>query len=367
MDNKLWEKLLSKGLRLKSSEASLLFSRILKSIDKGEDKGFYMLTSFLSALSARGPGLNELYGMCRAILRSRIRRLNLSFKGKAVQVGRSGRGSIKTINVMTPASIIASAASGIILKSVFTHWSYPSSLDVLREMGLNPYMDMKKAVKVAKKLKLLILDSSSIFTWASKLHEMGVRYGEVLEPSSEPLITAMAAAMNPFNAKMAFRGAPTLDSARVMAKLYRRMGYTRALIAVSHGPKNMTLNCLSNVWDNTIIEVRGKRILKVSLSPEDLGLMRAKPSDIKHPQSIDAAAKVILEVLAGIRRGPLSDFLILNAASMLYVSGKVKSMKDGLEACRQAVYDGDALRKLMSLVRASGGDVTRLKGMLKSI
>ncbi|MHC1627345.1 MAG: hypothetical protein ACXQTI_00720 [Candidatus Nezhaarchaeales archaeon] len=367
MNNKLWNKLLSKGLRLKSTEAALLFLRILRLLERDEDKGYFMLISFLSALSSRKPGLNELYGMCRAILRSRAKRLNLSFKGESLQAGRSGKSCIKTINVMTPASIIASAADGTVLKNVFTDWNNQGPLAFLREVGVNPNLDVKKAVKVAKRLRLLILASNVTFTWTSKLCEIGEKYGDVLDAAVKPLLISMAVAMNPFNARKAFRGAPALDAARIIAKLYRRMGYKRALVAVSTGPRGLTINCLSNVWSNAIFDVRGKRISRSILDPNDLDLPRARLSDIEAPQSPELAAKRILEVLSGARRDGLSSFIMLNAAGILYASDKVKNIRDGLEACRQAVEEGRAIRKLMNLAKMSGGNASKIKFLLKNM
>ncbi|RLF06163.1 MAG: hypothetical protein DRJ60_04695, partial [Thermoprotei archaeon] len=330
MNNRLWNKLLNRGLRLRSSEAALLFFRILKMLEKNEDKGRIMLVSFLSALSSRRPGLNELYGMCRAILRSRAKRLNLSFKGESLQAGRSGKSCIKTISVTTPASIIASAADGTVLKNVFTGWNDQSPITLLQEMGVNPHLDVKRAVKVAKRLKLLLLASDVTFAWTSRLCEMSEEYGDILEATAKPLLISMAVAMNPFNARRAFRGAPALDIARIIAKLYRRMGYKRALVAVSTGPRGLTINCLLNIVYNAIVDVKGRRISRSILNADDFNIPRAKLSDIEAPQSPGLAAKRILEILSGVRKDGLSGFIMLNAAAMLYASDKVKTIGDGL-------------------------------------
>ncbi|RLF12874.1 MAG: hypothetical protein DRJ68_05045 [Thermoprotei archaeon] len=360
MRKNLWAKLLERGSRLRHSEAASLFLDILRAVERG-DGGLVKLVSFLSALSARGPGLNEVYGMCRAILRSRAKRVNLSFKGEAVQVGRTDRSNISLVNVTTPAAVLASAAGGVVLKCSFKQWSEPNPLELLESLGVNPYMDPKRAVRAAKKLHLLIWSSSISFKWSTRLAEVGEPYLELLEYSKRPLLAAISTSLNPFNAKRAFRGVPDLKLARLVANLFRKLRSKFALIPVGSGPNGAALNCLSNVGKTTIYEVSSKRISRYDVEPEDFGLSRARLEDVRHIESRELRAKVTVEILAGLRKGPLRDLVLLNAAGILYAAGKVKSIKDGCELCTKVISEGEPIKKLASLAKTSGGDVNKLK------
>jgi anthranilate phosphoribosyltransferase len=58
----------------------------------------------------------------------------------------------------------------------------------------------------------------------------------------------------------------------------------------------------------------------------------------------------LLKVLAGKDTGPKSDIICLNTAPLLYVMGKAKDLKQGVEMSRQAIADGKPVEKLRDWV-----------------
>ncbi|OPY14555.1 MAG: anthranilate phosphoribosyltransferase [Syntrophus sp. PtaB.Bin001] len=64
-------------------------------------------------------------------------------------------------------------------------------------------------------------------------------------------------------------------------------------------------------------------------------------------------AQLIRNIFSGVERGPRRDFLVLNNAATLYVSGKAQSIKEGIELSRSLIDSGAALRKLEELVEKS--------------
>ena len=61
-------------------------------------------------------------------------------------------------------------------------------------------------------------------------------------------------------------------------------------------------------------------------------------------------AIAILLVILGKDEGPRSDIICLNAAPVLYVMGKVNSLRDGVDMARGAIRSGNAAKKLRAWV-----------------
>ena len=61
-------------------------------------------------------------------------------------------------------------------------------------------------------------------------------------------------------------------------------------------------------------------------------------------------ALALLRILAGKDGGPRCDIVCLNAAPLLYITGKAKTLEEGLQMARGAVASGKALAKLRDWV-----------------
>ena len=52
----------------------------------------------------------------------------------------------------------------------------------------------------------------------------------------------------------------------------------------------------------------------------------------------------------GKDQGPRDDIVCLNAAPLLYITGKAKDLKAGIDMAREAIGNGNALEKLRNRV-----------------
>ena len=58
-------------------------------------------------------------------------------------------------------------------------------------------------------------------------------------------------------------------------------------------------------------------------------------------------------ILNGKLLGPKKDIVLLNAGSALFINGKVKGIKDGIEMADEIIKSGKALKKLNDLIELS--------------
>jgi anthranilate phosphoribosyltransferase len=82
-------------------------------------------------------------------------------------------------------------------------------------------------------------------------------------------------------------------------------------------------------------------------------------------------ALALLRVLAGKDTGPRADVVCLNAAPLLYITGRASTLKDGLRMASEAVAGGKALAKLRDWVSWQNempeDGIPRLEKMLEQI
>jgi anthranilate phosphoribosyltransferase len=89
------------------------------------------------------------------------------------------------------------------------------------------------------------------------------------------------------------------------------------------------------------------------VTPEDAGLPRARPEDLKGGDA-RRNADALKGVLAG-DKGPYRDVVLLNAAGALIVAGRAKDLKAGAAMAAAAIDGGKAkavLDKLVAITNA---------------
>ncbi len=98
--------------------------------------------------------------------------------------------------------------------------------------------------------------------------------------------------------------------------------------------------------------------LEYRLTPKDLGFETVPPESLAGSDP-ETAAEEALRILRG-ERGPKRDMVLANAAAGLYVGGKSDSLREAVEPAREALDSGRALGRLRALIRATGGDGSKV-------
>jgi anthranilate phosphoribosyltransferase len=108
-------------------------------------------------------------------------------------------------------------------------------------------------------------------------------------------------------------------------------------------------------------EVSDGTVQRYELRPEDLGLTRSAPAALAGSDPLDAADEAV-RLLSGEQRDAKRDMVLANAAAGIYVGGKAASLTEGVVVAREALDSGRALERLRDLIRATGGDFSRVDG-----
>jgi anthranilate phosphoribosyltransferase len=119
---------------------------------------------------------------------------------------------------------------------------------------------------------------------------------------------------------------------------------------------------LSTIGTSHIEELRSDgSIVKTVITPRDVGLQPGRFEDLASARDVKHNALMLLGVILGKDDGPRSDIICLNTAPLLYVMGKAKDIREGIDMARHAVRNGQALKKLREWV--SSQNVTPADGL----
>jgi len=98
------------------------------------------------------------------------------------------------------------------------------------------------------------------------------------------------------------------------------------------------------------IELRSDRIAPFTIQPKDFDMAFGHIEDLKSP-GLDGEAELIVKMLGNEIGGARRDWVVMNAAMILYAGGKAASIRDALPLAKETLAGGAAKRKLEELTQ----------------
>ncbi len=132
-----------------------------------------------------------------------------------------------------------------------------------------------------------------------------------------------------------------------MARTLQRLGCRSAFVVHGEG----SYDEISVTGPTRITRLCGDDVTSLSVTPEELGLRRAKPEEILGGDAAENAA-IVRSVLSG-RHDARRDMVLMNAAAALVAAGKADGLPQGVEMAAEAIDSGRAAQKLNDLAELS--------------
>ncbi|MEE8373658.1 MAG: anthranilate phosphoribosyltransferase [Dehalococcoidia bacterium] len=293
--------------------------------------------AFLTALRMKGETADEITGCAQAMRESAVR----VTPRQEVLVDTCGTGgdSSGTFNISTTVAFVAAGAGLAVAKHGNRSVSSQcGSADLLQALGVNLELNAEQVARC--------IDEVGIgFLFAPLLHPaMKHAVGPRKEIGLRTIFNILGPLTNPAGAKRQLLGVYDGSLTELMAEALRALGTEHAFVV--HGADG--LDELSVTGSNRISELRDGRVKTYDLDPQQLGLARAKISDLAGGTSEDNAA-ITKEMLDG-KRGPKRDVVLLNAAAVLVAGDKAADFADALTLAAESIDSGNARHKLDQLV-----------------
>ena len=297
------------------------------------------LAGFLIALKMKGETAEEIAGFAK-IMRNFAKKVKPEVKGMLVDVCGTGGDRIKTFNISTTAMFIIAAAGVPVAKHgnrAIT--SSCGSADVLEELGVNLNLDSGKINQSLEKIGIGFLFAPNYHP-AMKYamptrRELGVR----------TVFNILGPLTNPANAAGQLMGVFEPGLTEKLAKVFKLLGLKRAMVV--YGQPG--LDEISNIGKTKISELKEGKIKTYSISPEELGIKKARPEELSgRDKKINA--EILKDILSGKEKGAKRDIVLLNAAAGIVLGGKARDIKEGLNLARETLDSGKAYKKLEEFI-----------------
>ncbi|MEM6537616.1 MAG: anthranilate phosphoribosyltransferase, partial [Pseudomonadota bacterium] len=120
-------------------------------------------------------------------------------------------------------------------------------------------------------------------------------------------------------------------------------------VMVIHGSDG--LDELTTTGPSFVSELKNGQITSYEVTPEDVGLSRAQPEDLRGGTA-DENATALRDILNGTKNA-YRDIVLLNAAAALRVAGVEPTLADGVKRAAVAIDSGAGLATLEALVAQS--------------
>ena len=296
--------------------------------------------ALLTALRVKGEAVSEIVGFARAMRRFAAK---VDAPDGVVDTCGTGGDAKGTINVSTAAAFEARGAGVIIAKhGNRAATSRAGSADVLEALGADIDLDPEEVSRC-------IAEAGVGFMFA-RTHHPAMRFVAPVraELPFRTVFNLLGPLTNPAGASRQLVGVFGGAYVRPVAEALRDLGAEKALVV--HGTDGMDE---ITVTDKTLVaDVSEGAIEEYEISPEDFGLPRHAPGGLLGGDA-HLNARILRDILTGEERGASRDIVLLNAGAAIHVSGKAKTVEEGVRLARDSISDGAAASALKDFIRTT--------------
>ena len=325
---------LANGATLTLSEAEDAFGQMLS----GETTQA-QTAAFLMALRLRGETVDEITG---AVTAMRARMLRVEAPSDAIDIVGTGGDNSGSYNVSTLAAIIVAAAGVPVAKHGNRALSSRSgAADVLTALGVKVGLEPEGVTRC-------IAQAGVGFMFAPTHHASMRHVGPVrVELGTRTIFNLLGPLSNPAGVKRQLLGTFSPHWLEPMADTLRALGSERVWLV--HGSDG--LDEITTTGPTEGVELRDGTLHRFSVTPEDVGLRRADPAELKGGDA-EHNAKALMAVLQG-EPSAYRDIALINAGAALVIADKASTLKEGVALAALAIDSGAAKVTLERLVLAS--------------
>ena len=325
------EKLLGNQSLAQEESRDVMFKIISGEYDDAQIAGV------LIALRAQGARSAEIAGFAQAM---RDKMTKIESVDDAIDMCGTGGDASGTFNISTAASFVVAGAGVPVAKHGNRSMTSKSgSADVLTALGVDITLPPEKVSECIKTIGIG-------FMFAPSLHPaMKYAMGARKALGTRTVFNILGPLCNPAGVDRQLMGIFEGSLTDKVAKVLKKLGSKHAMVVHGYdGLDEMSTTAstkISHLQEDNTIE-------STAVSPADFGMVKASLEDLKGGEP-DENAVIIKNILNNTDQGKKADIVILNAGAGIFVGGKSKTLKEGVEVARASIKSGAALEKLNQL------------------
>ncbi|HMA99715.1 MAG TPA: anthranilate phosphoribosyltransferase [Spirochaetota bacterium] len=303
--------------------------------------------AFLAALSAKGETAAEIAASWQAIYELDTNKIQTEPYEILVDNCGTGMDNLKTFNISTTAAVIAAACGCKIARHGARKLTSDfGTVDTLEYLGIEVDSDVSLVQKSIRETGIGIFNGMS-----SRVHPRAL--GRILSQIQFGTTLNIAGSLaNPAAPRYAVRGVYAEQLIPAVTATLQEIGFKRALVFYGKGPEpDKGIDEISLMNETVVRELKTDgTVTSYNLTPEQFGLKRCGFAPISAGKNIKENAEKMLAILTGKTNGAARAIVCLNAAAVIYISGRSESINSGLQKAAAAVQKGSALTKLKQWV-----------------
>jgi anthranilate phosphoribosyltransferase len=319
--------------------------RAMRAIIEG-DATPVQVGAFLMAMRIKTESVTELASMT-ATVRSYVTPVPIPQELGVVDLP-SYAGKQDTFHALAAAAIVAASAGASVLMHGYDGIpGRAGNAGVLKALGLPIDMEPKVAAEAVTRHGFAYLDIALYHPPVSRFLEMRQELGvrNVFHP--------IARLLNPARALSQVVGLSHPPHFEKTAEVLRMLGCLRALVVSGvEGDPELSIAALTRV-----LELRDDRITPLSFASKDVEMPLGTQRDMAGFPSNqrDKEAELLRRILHNQIQGGPCNWVLINAALILYAAGKGTTWASCVPLARRALEEGAAARKLEELVQEPVG------------
>jgi len=334
---------LIQGESLSHDETYEMFKEVLENSQPDLQQG-----AFLAALVSKGETVDEITGAWKAINEIDTVHTGNDLPDDLFENSGTGMDRLKTFNVSSAAAIVAAACDIPMARhGARALTSKCGTVDMIEAMGVDVECDVSVVEKSINEAGIGLFNGMSPKVHPGALGRIlsQIRFGSTLNIA--------ASLANPASPAQGLRGVYSSELVNKAGEIMRRIGYKKGMVVYgTDKASGLGMDEISLCGETMIHEFNEHGSKECSFVPEDAGIKSRSFDKISFSGTMEDETRRFASVLSGKGHEGCVDFTCLNSGAILYVAGKSKSLKQGVEMSRETIKSGKAVEKLRQWVTA---------------
>ena len=327
---------LAKNEDLSYEEAQQVMDEIMEG--KAND---IQMAAYLAALSMKGETIDEITASAAGM---RAHCIKLLHDMDVLEIVGTGGDGANSFNISTTSSLVI-AAGGV---PVAKHGNRAASskcgaADVLEALGVTINLPPERSAELLK-------DIGICFLFAQNYH-IAMKYVAPIrrELGIRTVFNILGPLSNPAGANMELMGVYEEALVEPLAQVMAKLGVSRGMVVYGQDK----LDEISMSAPTKVCEIKDGWFQSYIITPEQFGYQRCSKEDLVGGTP-EENAEITRDILNGTERGAKRCAVCLNAGAALYITGKAKTMEEGVKLAEILIDTGAAMKKLEEFICESG-------------
>lgn len=295
-------------------------------------------SAFLALLSAKGINSNELTVVIKHL---QTHMQSIAINSDALDIVGTGGDGMNTINISTPAAILAASLGVKVVKhGNRSSSSLCGSTDLLERLGYNIQHH-------GEQVAAMFAQTGFGYCYAVNFHPQLAKVKTLRQQLGiASIFNLTGPLLNPAQCPFIMLGVYDAKLMPLFAKTLKALHCRRALVFHSSGTDELTTCAPAET-----LLVEGDEINSLTINPTNYGLNAANMSELSGGNP-DYNAQAVLDAFAG-KRSAFAETLALNAGVGMWLSEHCDTIATGIDAAMTALQQQTAQHYLQQLIETS--------------